>query len=137
MSASSHGSGERCWIELHRRLAGRHSDAADGDGRLAGHLDQQRHLAAQSEAAQLGDAGGQNAGDSGVDGIAALRQHPVTGFHFEVVRRAHHFVNAAHRRKHGGVFLRGCVGAKTVSAASRIRNGTRKELGFIALLLHQ
>ena len=89
-------------IEFHGRLGRRHSDAADGNRRSPRHFYQERHLAAQSEAAQFGDTSGQHCRHARIYGIAALREDPVAGLHFEVVRGAHHLMNAADRRRHGG-----------------------------------
>ena len=88
-------------VEFHGSLGGRNSNAADDDHRFAGHLHQQRHFAAESEAAQFGDADRQNAGNTGIHGIAALRENPVSGLHFEIVGGSHHFVQSANRRHHG------------------------------------
>ncbi len=56
--------------------------------RLASHFDQQRHLAAQSEAAQFRDAGCQHSGHSRIHRIAALGEDAVTRLHFEIVAAA-------------------------------------------------
>ena len=87
-------------VQLDSRLSRRNAHTADHHGCLPGHLDDERHLAAYAEAVQFGDARRQDAGDAGIDGITTLCENPVTGFHFEVVSGAHHFVNAAHGRKH-------------------------------------
>ena len=107
-------------VELDRGFGRRDSHAADGDGRLAGHLDQQRHFAAQPEAAQFGDAGGQGAGDAGIHRVAALREDAVTGLDFEIVGRSHHLVGAAHRRHHGVGACARRTAAATAAAAERL-----------------
>ena len=99
--------GRAVLVELDRGFGGGHSHAADGDGGLAGHLDQQRHLAAESEAAQFRDAGSQDAGHAGIHCVAAFGQDAVARLHFEIVGRRNHVMRGAHRRRHGGRVLSG------------------------------
>ncbi len=94
-------------VKLDRGFGGSHSHAAYCDGRLAGHLDQQGHLAAESEAAQFRDAGSQDAGHARIHCVAAFGQDPVTRLHFEIVGRRDHVMRSAHRRRHGGWVLSG------------------------------
>ncbi len=84
--------GRTMHVEIDCGFGGRHSHAADGDGGLAGHLDQQRHLAPESETAEFGNARCQNAGYARIHGIAALGQDAVSGFDFEIVGRGDHIV---------------------------------------------
>ena len=54
--------GRTLGVKLDGRFRRRHSHAADHDGSLAGHLDDQRHFAAQPETAQFSDARRERAG---------------------------------------------------------------------------
>src|SRR5262249_1879411 len=97
-------------IEIDGRFAGSDADAADRDGRLAGHLDEDRNFAADSEPGLFGNGCGEDTRDTGADGVAALCEDAETGLDLEVVSCANHFMSASHRGEHRGARLRGECG---------------------------
>ncbi len=88
--------------EVHGRALRRKADAADRDCGFAGQLDEQRHLAAEADAALLSDGGSQHGGYTRIHGIATHFENAIPGGDLLVVGGANHVARAANRGKHGG-----------------------------------
>ena len=83
------------------------ADAAQHTGGLVLQLDNDGNFAAEAEVILLGNRRREDGRHAGVDGVAALLQDAIAGFHLEVIGRAHHFTRAAHGREHGVLRLSG------------------------------